>query len=250
MYHGLGDKPAGRGEPRYTLSERAFRRHVQVLAGEAPLGLDAMLQGRGGRRGVVITFDDGEATVHSEGLPVLRAAGLTATVYVTTGWIGQEGYLSASQLLALRDAGWTIGAHGVTHRYLSDLSDADLEREVREPIETLERLLGERPRHMSLPGGRVNRRVVAQVKRAGYASLALSRVGRNADPPADRFALARVTVLRDHDPAHVRRLVAGDRRTYLKLRARQVFLGRARSLLGNRGYDLLRGKALDLARRR
>lgn len=251
MYHGVGDHPAARGELRYTVAEAGLRRHAEVLATEAHvLGLDALLRGDGGPSSVVLTFDDGEHTVHTLGLPVLRDAGLVATIYVTTGWIGTAGYLDADQLRDLRDAGWTIGAHGVTHRYLSDLSDAELEREVYEPRETLERILGEAPRHMSLPGGRADRRVVRAVRQAGYASLGLSVIGRCAHPPRDPLALPRVMVLRGHDHAHIRRLATGDRRLLLKMRARQDALDRVKSLLGNSTYDALRGRALDLLGRR
>ena len=49
---------------------------------------------------VVLTFDDGFACFHANALPVLRHYDFTATLYITTGFVG-----GTSRWLAREDAG-------------------------------------------------------------------------------------------------------------------------------------------------
>ena len=57
-----------------------------------PLRLDqlapAVERGKLPRRGVVITFDDGYLDNLENALPLLRAAGMPATIYIATGYVG------------------------------------------------------------------------------------------------------------------------------------------------------------------
>jgi len=256
MYHGIG-RPAPRGEEHYTLAREDFARHVELLAGSGRVaGFEDFIAGRARPDAVVLTFDDGERSVVELALPLLRAAGLTAAVFMTTGWIGAEGYLSADELRALRDeAGWSVGTHGVTHRYLSDLSDQQVREELVQSRDALARLLGprgpdaatdaDRPLHMSLPGGRADRRVIAAARRAGYASLCTSAIGLNPTP-LDPFGVRRMMVLSGWSTDLLRRVIDGDRRLYLELQGRQALLGAAKRALGNKLYDRLRAAAFAL----
>jgi len=59
--------------------------HVMPLHG----ALQAVATGRVPQRAVCITFDDGYRSIHELALPVLREFNLPATVFVTSGFIGQ-----------------------------------------------------------------------------------------------------------------------------------------------------------------
>lgn len=83
-------------------------------------------------RYIALTFDDARADTYTNALPVLREAGLPATLFATTGyidgswppppdWAHAGPAMTVQQLLALRDAGWEIGLHGDCHR--TDLED-------------------------------------------------------------------------------------------------------------------------------
>jgi len=73
---------------------QAFRWQMELLARcfrVMPLSeaLRAVAAGRVPERAVCITFDDGYRSVHELALPVLREFKLPATVFVTSGYIGQ-----------------------------------------------------------------------------------------------------------------------------------------------------------------
>ena len=91
---------------------------------------------------MVITFDDGFADNHRHALPILRAHGFPATVFVVSGAIGATAswpgdaalldrpLLSASQLQEMRAAGIEIGAHTRTHPSLLALGPSAQEAEL------------------------------------------------------------------------------------------------------------------------
>lgn len=251
MYHGVGS-PARFGEERYTVSERAFADQLAILGRTGRVAsLESLLDGSAPPGAIVLTFDDGERSVVSGALPRMQEHGLVGAVFVTTGWIGTEGYLTAEELVLLERQGWTVGSHGVTHRFLSDLDDHQLEQELVQSRETLHRLQGRTPRQrdISLPGGRRSVRVVQAVRRAGYRSLCTSLIGTNPIPPPDPYRIQRVTVQRGLDLSTFRRLIEGERPLYLRLQARQQALDLAKRALGNERYQRLRGVLLGLGSR-
>ena len=246
MYHGVGEIPAPNSEPRYTVARADFARQLDLLGrvGARAVSLEQCLSaGGGGRYAVVFTFDDGEASVADHALPMMADRGMAGVAYVTSGWVGQPGYLTGEQLRALYGAGWTVGAHGVTHSYLSGLGDAELDRELGDARQALEALIGAPVLHMSLPGGRADRRARSAARRAGYRSLATSRPGRitGGTPALD---LPRLTVLSGTPASTYQGLVQGHLPTYLKIMGRSVALDGAKYVLGDRRYDRLRGAVL------
>jgi peptidoglycan/xylan/chitin deacetylase (PgdA/CDA1 family) len=100
---------------------------------------------------VALSFDDGTEDNHSVLLPILREYGITATVYVTTGYIGQPNpwlspdagvrFMTDDELRDLHAAGVEVGAHTVTHPDLERLSRDECAREMRSSRATLESIL-------------------------------------------------------------------------------------------------------------
>jgi peptidoglycan/xylan/chitin deacetylase (PgdA/CDA1 family) len=163
------------------------------------------------RRTLAVTFDDGLRSVIRLGLPVLRELGVPATVFVPTGlvdrggpfvwpeteaWLGTEHEpelegMSWGELGELRDAGWEIGSHGVSHRRLTALGDAELAAELRDSRAAIERRLGPCG-SVAYPYSAVDDRVVAAARAAGYEAGAAVLPVR---PRGDRLRFPRVPVL-------------------------------------------------------
>jgi hypothetical protein len=141
-----------------------------------------------GRRGVVITFDDGTRDFTDVVVPALEKHGLPATLYAATRFIdtGEEFPWGAppTSWPALRDAfaggNVTIGSHTDTHLLLDRLDDEAIEDDLDRSIESISDAIGCRPRHFAYPKA-VPGSPAAEIavrRRFDTASLAASRVNR------------------------------------------------------------------------
>jgi len=153
-------------------------------------------------RRLVITFDDGHRGVFTHALPVLERLGFSATVFLTVGEAGPGGdddalpsledrpMLTWGQVRRLRDAGWTIGAHTLTHPDLTALSDARCEWEISASKAFLEDAMGEPVTSFAYPFGRFDRRTRRIV--AEHFSCACSDRLAQVTARSDPWALERV----------------------------------------------------------
>lgn len=152
MYHSISSAPELSDRPylQTHTDPTIFRRQIEFLHrnGFRTIGLLAALEQirRGStHRGqqVVLTFDDGYADFYSEAFPILCQHDYTATVFLSTGFIGKEArrftgkYFSGepaltwNQVQELSNYGIEFGSHTVTHPQLCELSVPDVERELR-----------------------------------------------------------------------------------------------------------------------
>jgi peptidoglycan/xylan/chitin deacetylase (PgdA/CDA1 family) len=247
MYHELElpGRPLCQPEPgyvRYVVQEANFCEQMEWLqsVGRRGISVSQALEGKVSG-GVAITFDDGCETDLTVAAPILREANFGATFYITVEFLGRPGYMTRSQVRELSDAEFEIGCHSMTHPYLTDLDDAGLHREIVESKEQLEEITGRPVHHFSCPGGRWSSRVAEFARRAGYRSVATSRIGTNG-PAADAFQLARIAVMRGLSIRGFADLCSG--RGLWQKQLRDSLQNKAHQLLGNTAYDRLRSLLL------
>jgi peptidoglycan/xylan/chitin deacetylase (PgdA/CDA1 family) len=85
----------------------------------------------------------------------------------------------------LRSAGMEVGAHTLTHPFLSTLSAAEQETEIGGSFEHIARRLGTRPHGFAYPGGDHDAASVVALRAAGATWAVTTRAGENrADAPA------------------------------------------------------------------
>lgn len=101
--------------------------------------------------------------------------------------------MNADELMQIVDMGGEIGAHTVTHPFLSSLSDEDIIREVNESKKKLELLIGDRITMFSYPFGDAPKRVRPILDRCGYKMALTSNVGL-VTPESDLMYLPRIGV--------------------------------------------------------
>lgn len=210
MYHAVGGPAAGDARGLYSLSPGRFAEHVRRLAqigGVRPLDAAA-----GSGEGVAITFDDGYRDNMTVAAPLLADAGLPFTVFVTPDFVrsGARHYLSPDEVRQLAQVpGAAIGAHGRSHRRLTQCSDAELAAELHDSKAWLEDLLGKSVETMSFPHGATDARVRTAAAAAGYALAACSRFGahpRGGDP----LGVARVEIWANDSSARLSAKLRGD----------------------------------------
>ena len=89
---------------------------------------------------VSFVLDDGNDTDYLVGKRIFSEQGAVACSAVTTGWIDTPNHLTPSQIRELRDAGWEIMSHTVSHPNLQSLNAAEVEEELARSKSTLEAL--------------------------------------------------------------------------------------------------------------
>lgn len=253
MYHkidGPGSPgPAGGDEKRYCVSLESFSAQMAALkaAGRRGSSLGEVLAAAAGGRGadlaerVVITFDDGNRSDRACALPILAANGFTATFFVTGDRVGRPDGIGEDDIRELSANGMEIGAHGMSHRFLSGLSAAEQEVECRESGALLSRITGEPVRYFALPGGRGSEGVLRVLRALSYEAVCTSVFGYNRSG-GDPFRLRRIPVMRStSEPRFMGYVLRSPAVVYPALAAERS-RALARRMIGERAYLGLRSR--------
>ncbi len=242
IYHEIRDeREAEDGCPYSTVTKAAFREHLAVIrAAGGPVRTVAELVQRPDGDCLVLTFDDGWRGALTHGLECLLEVGCTATYFVTTGYLGRGRFADAALLRRARAAGMEIGAHGVTHRYLSGCSETELRAEFADAKQVLEDVLGEAIHSASVPGGEWTPLIGRIAQECGYTSLCTSVPGLNR-ASTKRHCLRRMRVGRAAGPREIGQLCG---RQIGREVLRYHVLRLAKRLLGIERYAALRRRVL------
>ena len=208
MYHEVG--PRETATERYTVPIERFREQLKYLHenGYRTISLEqyrkyALEQGsEASDKTVIITFDDNNHCHYSISTPILTEFYFRATFFVVSSFIdSQPNMLTAAQLVDMKNAGMSIESHSHTHRFLSDLDDAELLEELETSRRLLEDYIQSEVRFVSCPGGRYSRRVLDSALTVGYFGVCTSAPGLNdlvrGQPPKklNRFLVSATTRL-------------------------------------------------------
>jgi len=231
---------------RYILPLETFRRQMAWLKESGWRGLNVGEALRyPAQPSVCITLDDGCETDLIAAAPVLREFGFNATFYLTSAFLGTPGYLNFSQVCDLDAQGFQIGCHSMTHRYLSDLTEPELKREVVDAKLQIEQIVGHSIEHFSCPGGRYDRRTLLMARHAGFRTVATSQFYANS-PSTSPYELGRVAMQRDLTIEEFGAICRG--RGLWKKRLQDQGRRSVQRVLGNRAYDRLRAVLLGESR--
>jgi len=206
-----------------------FIEHVEIMCGKGiPIvSLDELLD-PSREDGLSITFDDGFENLATVAWPVLRARGLTATVFVATEWVGKENawdpddsripklpLLDWQGLRELAEDGLELGSHSRTHPRMPSLTDERLEEELRGSMGDIQARTGIAPVLFAYPYGDSDPRVEVATERAGYSwavttelrVLGRAQNARYAVPRLDAYYLAKPGVMESWGSGAFRRYV-------------------------------------------
>lgn len=249
MYHGLDsdDEPSElikKGELVYVVGIEDFKKQMEYLVeGKIPIVTlqDCYTKENFAEENyavsVILTFDDGNETNYTKAFPILKQNGFKAYFFITTDWIGQRYSMTEVMIRDLHNAGMMIGSHGKTHKFFSDLSDREIDFELRASKERLEEITMDRVTCLSLPGGRGNDRIFNLAKKNGYSLIfnSVPTINQFADfsKPIGRFAIKRNLALHD-----LSMIVSGNLPVFPILKYKTLAF--AKSLFGNLTYQKIR----------
>jgi len=170
------------------------------------------------RRAVAITIDDGFADVAESACPTLAAHGMTATVFVPTGFVGgrsswlqgadaERPMLSWETIASLAGHGFELGSHGQMHLAADVNTREVVENDARASRIELEDHIGRPVTSFAYPFGYHSHAGRWAVHAAGYRqACAVGELPARARD--DRWALPRMQVLSHTTPEEVAQMVA------------------------------------------
>ncbi|HKQ23915.1 MAG TPA: polysaccharide deacetylase family protein [Burkholderiales bacterium] len=208
-YHRFGDKNG-----KMVVTPEAFAAQMKYLADNdyrviRLSDLVEFLTGKRGlpRRAIVITADDGYASIYRHAFPLLVQYGFPATVFVYSDFIGASDALTWPQMQEMISSGLIdIQSHSKSHESLVAMLPGEsaqsyrsrLDREFMVGRDLLQRRLGVSIFNFAYPYGDVNAAVVERAEKAGYRLAVTVNPGGNpffAQP----LLLQRTMIFGDHD---------------------------------------------------
>ncbi len=170
----------------YDDQKELFRKQMNILKkyGHAVFP-DGTGYKKGNRHHVAVTFDDGYSNVLENAVPVLKECDIPATIFVTTGKLGQtpdwilhednrdteETIVSVQELLQLDKNLIMVGSHTVTHKNLAEVDEDTIRYELTESRRSLEALLGVEISLLAFPFGAYNQKVLSIARETGYKKV-------------------------------------------------------------------------------
>jgi peptidoglycan/xylan/chitin deacetylase (PgdA/CDA1 family) len=163
------------------------------------------------QKSVAITFDDGWSNNFTNAFPILKDLGLTATIFVITGFIDKEKYMDWQQLKEMYDQGISIQSHTASHRPLSLLKEDEIVYELEHSKKTIEDHFETQVGFLSAPHGMINTRVIDIAQSVGYKAICTSEPGfahRFSEPAV----LKRVNISDTYNLSKLKKIINADRK--------------------------------------
>jgi peptidoglycan/xylan/chitin deacetylase (PgdA/CDA1 family) len=209
MYHKIDCPPPGTRDPFLYTSRERFNEQLQLLArhGYSGATLDAISAASDNRaRNVVISFDDGAASVFINALEILARRRFRAIQFIVAGLIAKRNdwdiakgempdlLMDERQIREWLAAGHEIGSHTITHPNLKRIPLSQAREEIFGSKKKLEDTFGVPVRHFCYPSGKWNQALGELVGEAGYSTACTVEFGVNS-AATPRFALRRIIPL-------------------------------------------------------
>lgn len=233
-YHSV----AAEGPTYLTVTAELFERQLSVLSerglrcGDIDT-LEALADGHRVEPSVFLTFDDGFLDNYETVLPLLRERGMRAFVFVLPPRVDVGAPLrwpevaedaarypatmrsvDWSMLGEMKEGGFEVGSHTLTHPHLPDLGDEALRDELWESRERVKAELGSCDT-IAYPFGEWDRRVAKAAAECGYR-FAFSLPTTHGQRSAEQHSIPRVNVdYRDSGRRFAGKLSPLGRRAYL-----------------------------------
>jgi peptidoglycan/xylan/chitin deacetylase (PgdA/CDA1 family) len=139
-----------------------------------------------------LTFDDGYRDFYTDAYPLLKKYKIKSTLYMISGYIGRNDFLTQKQLREIAASGLVeIGSHTVSHISLAKATPAQSRLQIFESKRALETQIGTPVATFAYPFGAYTSQSALLVKEASYSAAVSTRNGWQ-QAESDLFALYRV----------------------------------------------------------
>ncbi len=230
MYHSVREEPVNPDDADLSVRPAEFEKHLQYFTEKGLRTLFASelknLRPDDRARYVVITLDDGYEDNYTEVFPLLKKYGCKATIFMITGLIGKDGYLTADQLREMTESGLvSIQSHTVSHEPLAlgDKVYEEVDAELGRSKAVLEAITGKAADCVSMPNGSFDP-VVLELAQS-YYDVIFTDTDLKAFSPDDISDIHRVGIYRHHSLFDIK-AITNMRGLYIVKRSLQKLIGK------------------------
>lgn len=233
MYHDIvtaTDKSSGfqnKNAFQYKVEESAFEKQVKALQGKE----------------VVFTFDDGGESFLTKAAPLLERYGFKGVFFISTKYIGTQGFLTKEQVKELAERGHVVGSHSHTHpEIFTKLTKEEIHEEWQRSYEILKDILGEKDLPMSIPNGYASKTIMEEAIKSGFTDIYTSQPTTKTKLFQKHNVIGRYVVHDNITAEDVLRIV-NSKGYRLKMALKWHLLNVVKGVLGG-AYDKLKAKIL------
>jgi len=196
---------------------------------------------KGVAKPILLTFDDGHRSNVLQAAPMLADRGLSGLFFMTADFCrNREDYCSDQDMRDMLAMGMTLGTHGVTHRFLADLSEQESRQELEESRQWLSEALNTPITTVSFPGGRYSARELQLAQELGYQWVHDSTFGlHKLDADADFHVVQRIPVRQQHTSNDLISLIDSRSKQFRRTRVMSMAKTAIKRVIGNGTYDAL-----------
>ncbi|MDR1684798.1 MAG: polysaccharide deacetylase family protein [Elusimicrobiota bacterium] len=177
MYHHFGPVTC-RQEAGFFIPDEMFERQLDYILnkGYKTLSFSEVETASAQKRplpakAVLITLDDGWKDNYTNAYPIIKKKNVKINIFLNTGDISRDArYLTWDEVKEMRSCGLVqFAPHGVSHKRLRSLTDAQIKDEVSKSKQKLQEQLGVEVKSFCYPYGAADKRVRQIVFDAGYS---------------------------------------------------------------------------------
>jgi len=225
-YHRVCELPRETNIPYYNVYPKNFQKQMEYLIVHKfnVITLEELIYIKENSiplppKSIIITFDDGFRDNYIYAFPILKKYKLRADFFIVSGYIDSNNIfpwlkldyqslshykknkdiwvpLSKTELIEMRNFGQKINSHSKSHNKISSLDEIQIEKEIKESKNEIERLLSEPITCYSYPYGtqfEITGKIKTLVKNAGYKVAVTSKLGSNR-LNGDFYSLRRIPI--------------------------------------------------------
>ncbi len=154
MYHATGDDLWGVPELFVSTADLEDQFRYLLDNGYTPIFFSDLGRVTEFQKPVILSFDDGYDDNYRELFPLVQKYGVKVNIAVITGYIGGGHSLKEDEIREMWDSGLvSFLSHTVSHPFLTELGQEELEEELERSRLTLLRLTGTMPSVLVYPNG-------------------------------------------------------------------------------------------------
>lgn len=175
------------GARHYKIDKTTFVEHVRTISQYCEAnGLS--------KDDIIFTFDDGGVSFYTIIAPILEEYDWRGVFFISTKYIGTEGFMTSSQIADLHRRGHIIGSHSHHHRVLTEFSLEEVKMEIGQSVSLLSEIIGEHITTISIPNGCYSKAILDIALKDGLKTIYTSKPTTKKESYKDASVIGRYSI--------------------------------------------------------